>query len=399
MLINCMHKSKQGLKMKKERKIDWWETIYLFLYGCILIHDFLDTTMFMVKWPPKFMLIFYFLIMIYSIAKFKWHNHYTRKEIMISAIILTTFTIAAVVADYSFLFEIAFLIVAAKDISADKILKIYVVIGTVILIAAFMASQMGWIENLQYWKGENMRFSFGIIYPTDFAAHIFYLILASVCICNRVVRIRDILLALFLAIFVYKEALASTSFLCIVVFAVMIFIFKLYLASEQNSIVEKMQKSHFMHLLAYAPVLFAGLFMIMAHMYNPDKVFWIRLDAALSERLKNSSRGIQEYGYKLFGQQIQEAGWGRSVAERTDYFFLDDSYIRIALEYGLIIFIVILCLYVFLSRKALKEGRVIMVIAIFMVAVHCFMEQHLLEVAYNPFFLLLFADMETELRY
>ena len=179
----------------------------------------------------------------------------------------------------------------------------------------------------------------------------------------------------------------------------MIFIFKLYLASEQNSIVEKMQKSHFMHVLAYAPVLFAGLFMIMAHMYNPDKVFWIRLDAALSERLKNSSRGIQEYGYKLFGQQIQEAGWGRSVAERTDYFFLDDSYIRIALEYGLIIFIVILCLYVFLSRKALKEGRVIMVIAIFMVAVHCFMEQHLLEVAYNPFFLLLFADMETELRY
>lgn len=379
--------------MVEKKRIDWWETIYLVLYGCIVAHDFLDTTMFPITWPPKFMLIFYSLLMVYSLAKFKRHNQYSKKEIVASGVILITFITAAVISDYSFLFEIGFLIVAAKDISIDKLLKVYVAIGTTIMVVAFIASQMEIIENLQYWKGENMRFSFGIIYPTDFAAHIFYLVLAATCIGNRIIRIRDVLITLFLAVFIYKEARASTSFLCVVSYAILILIIKYFLVSQKEAGVHKMKTNPLVRLMTYISIGLGAMFLLLTQMYSPERGITVSLDKAFSDRLSISAKGVSEYGYKLFGQNVEEAGWGRSIEEKVNYFFLDDSYIRIALEYGLIILVMVLVMWVMITQKALKQERVILVVALSMIAIHCFMEQHLLEVAYNPFVLCVFADM------
>lgn len=84
---------------------------------------------------------------------------------------------------------LAFLIVGAKDVSIDKILKVYLLIDSIIMLIAFVCSQLGMIENLQYWKNEQMRFALGSVYPTDFAAHIFYIVLVAICLYNRKVNI------------------------------------------------------------------------------------------------------------------------------------------------------------------------------------------------------------------
>ena len=55
---------------------------------------------------------------------------------------------------------------------------------------------------------------------------------------------------------------------------------------------------------------------------------------------------------------------GKSVVERPDYFFLDDSYIRILLEYGIIVFVVVMAILIIVSRRAAYAGRMTMVFAI-----------------------------------
>ena len=157
----------------KVQNADWWEITYLIIYGAIFTYEFLGTTMFEIKWPPRFGYIFLVASALYTIAKFIWHNTYTKREMILSAIILFAFIMPAILTDYSFLWYVGFLIVGAKDVDFDKILKVYLTIGITIMLAAFAASQMGWIEDLVFTALRNnevkYRYSFGCIYPTDFS--------------------------------------------------------------------------------------------------------------------------------------------------------------------------------------------------------------------------------------
>ena len=71
------------------------------------------------------------------------------------------------------------LVLGSKDISFKKILEIYLLITGSIVLLAFCSSLLGVIENYQYvTTSRGIRNSFGITYTTDFASHIFFLILA-----------------------------------------------------------------------------------------------------------------------------------------------------------------------------------------------------------------------------
>ena len=88
-----------------------------------------------------------------------------------------------------------------------------------------------------------------------------------------------------------------------------------------------------------------------------------------------------------------EVGLGSSTAGRDYYFFLDDSYIRILLKYGLVLFVVTLVLFMLLSKRASEEKRYILVMALVAIAVHSFMENRLIDIAFNPMMFAMFATL------
>ena len=71
-------------------------------------------------------------------------------------------------------------ILGAKDVQFRRIIKLYFIVGTMTLLFIMVCSLTGVIKNLIYHRIFNSvtRQSFGIIYPTDFAAHVLYLLLA-----------------------------------------------------------------------------------------------------------------------------------------------------------------------------------------------------------------------------
>ena len=103
--------------------------------------------------------------------------------------------------------------------------------------------------------------------------------------------------------------------------------------------------------------------------------------------------GVKTYAYHLFGQHVEEMGNGRSIETRENYFFIDDSYLRMALIYGIVILVVVLFMMIVIANRAIYNRRAALYLAMLVIAVHCFMEQHILEMAFNPFLLGMFADM------
>lgn len=377
-----MDKLKQRLK-----QIDWWEAAYLVIYGAVFTFEFLNTTMFNVKWPPKFAYLFLASTALYVIAKFIWHNTYTKKEMLWAGIILFAFLMPAVLTEYRFLWYVGFLIVGAKDIDFNKILKVYLILGIIIMLAAFGASQMGWIENLQYTllRDEEwiIRNSFGSVYPTDFSAHVFYLAVAGVCLSENKISWGKIINFAVLATFVLDKCGARTSAICMILMAIMLVAVK-YLK-------DKIKCNLIYHLINLSTAVLAVGFIALVHMYDITKEQMVKLDGILSNRLSISHKAIDLYDYKLFGQNVIESGLGRSEIIKDDYFFLDNSYIRIALLYGVVLLVIALFVFWLAGQRAIQNKRVIIVVAIMVIAVHSFMEHHLLEIAYNPILCFVFS--------
>lgn len=380
-----------------------WENVYLIIYGVIVAHDFLDATMFRIQWPPKFGLVLYFAIMAYTLAMFCFNNKYSKKELICAGVVLAAFVIAAVAGDNSFLFEVGFLIVGAKNIHFDRILKVFFGVSFVILAAAMICSQAGMIENLVYPSVRGgVRQCFGTIYPTDFAAHVFYMAMAALCMNNRRIHIADIVIVGALGVFVYKACSAFTGTMTLGLAAIgMIVVMIVQRRLEQKEKPEGTAAplgwwNGLLRFLTLAPVFFAALFIGMVHLYRPESAFWAKLDRILSLRLSVSAEGTANYAYRLFGQHVEEFGNGRSIETREHYFFLDDSYLRMALIYGIVILIVVLLMMIIIANRAVRYQRCMLYLAMLLIALHCFMEQHLLEMAFNPFILGMFADMNWE---
>lgn len=382
-------------KLKEwSRKVDWWETAYLMIYGIIFAKEFLQTTMFPIPWPLGLGYVFALLSGGYVIAKFLFHNTYTKKETILAILILIAFCIPAFTTDYTFLFWTGCMIVGAKDVDFNKILKVYLVIGITIMVAAFAASQCGLIEDLVYelrrWGNESetvVRHSYGIIYPTDYAAHLFFLVLAAIVFYGeKLATITKTWMCLLVAVSTYLTANAQTTMLCLAGFVglcVVENIFRKYMHA-----IEKMFR--------WVPVVSALGYLSVAFTYRPEVTWMVNLNALLSMRLDFSRRAIDRYGMTWFGQTISEVGNGLSILGSAEYFFLDDSYIRILLKYGIVLLVMVLVILVLTSKRAADKRNFMLVIAIVAIAVHSIMEHRLIDMAYNPMILALFAFLDNK---
>lgn len=372
----------------KVQNADWWEMGYLIIYGAIFAYEFLNTTMFEIQWPPRFGYIFLAASALYTIAKFIWHNTYTKKEMIWAGVILFAFIMPALLTEYRFLWWTGFLIVGAKDVDFNKILKVYLVISVTIMVLAFSASQYGIIEDLIYnayrYGIDFPRHSYGIIYPTDYAAHLFYMVLSVVVLFDEKLKtVGKVWLSLLIACSTYMTANAQTTMLCLLGFALLCVLERLL--RKGMPCIEKA--------LRWMPVICAIVFMWLTGIYSIESENMVRLDDYLSGRLTISNNAFQEYSIKLFGQTIKEVGHGGSVEWRDDYFFLDDSYVRILLEYGLLVLIIVLISIAVISKKASEENRFIITLALVAISLHSVMEHHLIDIAYNPMMLALFATL------
>lgn len=381
----------------KVQDVDWWATIYIIIFGLIMSYEFYHTTLLIdiLPWPPKSGLVLMGLSALYAAAKLLFYKSYTTKEKIFSIIIILAFLLPALLTEYRFLFWIGFLIVGAKDVSFDKLLKLYLVIAVTLMVVAFSASQYGLIEDLQFvaYRGEEtfIRHSYGICYPTDFATHLFYIVLATAVLYKDKLKITGIVwMNLLVAICAYMTANAYTTVLCLVGFCVL-------------CVIERVFQKYMTYLekgLRWTPVICATIYLCLAYFYDAQVTWMARLNQFLSNRLDFGKGGFNVYDVKLFGQDVYEQGfgYGNGIDLPGPYFFLDDSYIKILLEYGLFAFIIVLFILLLISKKAANAKKNILVIALVAISVHSFMEHHLINIAYNPMIFALFATLEQNIN-
>lgn len=283
------------------------------------------------------------------------------------------------------------LIVASKNIPFKKIIQVYLLVTGAICILAFAASMLDVIVNLQFDASKRgIRNSFGIVYPTDFGAHVFFWIISWFYLLGEQIKGYHCAMGLLAGVLVYRFCNARVDAGCIIMVAILFWMGNSIAGKKMGSRrVQGIWKRIWERLgVCVMPVL-AILSIALTAIYNEGNSMWSKLDGTLMARLKYGKMAFTDYGLKLFGQHIEMVGNGGSLELKGEYFFLDCSYVNILMTWGIVLLIVVLLLFGYACCKNRKD--LYFQYAIALIAVNCVIAHHMMDIAYNPFILAVLA--------
>ena len=377
-----------------EFKCNLSEIFFLGIFAVWLILTYSWTTMAHIPWPP----FFYFCVQIGIglVVLFRYMVMRTSdiKKILFILLVIASFIIARRYSGVDALLETGFLIAGANDIDYRKILKVYLIVEIPTTICTMIAGYTGVITDLVYHRGEQVRMSFGFVYPTDFAAGIIFMVTAWGVL--RQVRCTWIEIGLMIISVVLFEKYCDVRNSEIVM---MILIICVVYLKIRNKLAAKKGKEYTPSLLLkilclVAPYGLAGFMILVSRFYRPDIEWMAKLNTLFSTRLSLGKEVFDRYDIQIWGQDIPMRGNGGSTEVVADYFFIDSSYVNILMRLGLVAFILVMLIISIIMIKSLNHPYMLMAMAI--VCIHSVMEHHMFEVYYDVFLMLPLAKFDVK---
>ena len=364
--------------------------IYLATLAVYLVFAFLQNTTFEDYIGGHFYNIISYLAFGVLILKIVFYDHY---HLTANLFIISGFLFSIIVWRNSganlILVMIAF-ILAAKNVSFDDIVKTYFNVNFWLLVVVIACSLLGVINNLSFVvQGRGTRYALGVIYPTDFAARILYLMLADAYLNFGNLNTTRYLVYVLIAFACKQVTDARLNFYCMLLLIIVSAIAKV---AEQNY---QLQRHDWTNSIVYTYWTFTPILSAIAifgtYFYDPANNIYYKIDGMLSGRLTFGSMALQRYSVNLFGTKIKEHGYGNNMKlfhqGTNSYFFIDSSYMRLLIIFGLIALVVFIGISMFISIKNTLYGYYALPAILLIVAFSSVVEQHFMELTYNPFLL------------
>ena len=136
--------------------------------------------------------------------------------------------------------------------------------------------------------------------------------------------------------------------------------------------------------------LFAAVIIIQL-LYKPGDTLWDELNQLLSTRLSLGARSM-ELPITLFGQKVEwhgnSLGEGILTGNNALYNYVDCSYLRIMIDYGIAGIATTLAIYAYGIFKAVREKNGLLIWSYILVLCFCLTEPWMTEFSFNPFLLI-----------
>ena len=243
----------------------------------------------------------------------------------------------------------------------------------------------GVIEDLMFKRQDiPIRHALGFNYPSTMMSDLFFIVVLYCWVMKMELSLLDMLLIEVLNLILFKLTDSRFGFLMIAVMTAGVYIFGL--VRKKTGKKEIFAGRVWGFLVDGFGILMT---LIMAGMCAISRTgLGQLLDRLLTKRIQYMTAGFRNYGVHLFGKNIQWVGFGGS--DNTDsllesYNFVDNSYARILMNYGILIFILVLVILIVMSRAVriqYQDGRIILVLCVLM---YCFVEPRLTDIYVNPF--------------
>ncbi|GGI63596.1 polymerase [Limosilactobacillus caviae] len=375
-----------ALNKLKNKRI-YGEQLYFIALSLSLVASFIINTTFMIY---------------FNVKHLNWINYFSFGLLMIKIFVFDRFNIK----QYLSIIIIIFLavlswrntqintvmiifgfILGAQGVEFKRIIQQYFRINFSLILLTMLYSLLGIIRNLVFFRENIFRYSFGIDYPTDLAAYIFYLCLAYCYLNYKKMNLQRWLLIIGVALSTYLVTNTRLDTLLIILIVPTITIAKRAKATSNQYL--KFIASSFWYLSIILPY----TFILLTVNFTFSSPIMVKLNQFFSGRLTYGHQGLNSYGITLFGQKIVEHGWGGIKGLKMmqqnpfNYFFIDSSFVRMLLINGTIIGMIAFIILISISIHETFNHDYILPACIFLVVLSSIIDQHMLEITYDPFIL------------
>lgn len=377
-----------------EKKCDLSEKLFLSVLAIWLIYVFDWITMFHTQWPEHVYLYIQTALVVSVFFRYLILNSKDIAIIVFAMIILGVYYISRDQSGMCWVLETGLLIIGARDIDYKKILKVYLGVQIPLTIITLIAGQTGFIENLTYHRGEQVRMAFGFVYPTNFASHLMFMIAAWIAIREIKCTFVELGLIVVLVAFLNKYCDARCGEICLILIVLCTVYLKcrIFFANKNG---KKYKTSKFLNFICLCvPFLGAGIMILLSRFYDPNKSWMSKIDRITSTRLALGKKTFDLYDVKLWGQYIELRSSGGTTDPVPDYFFIDCSYLNILMRFGFAVFVLTMLFLSIMIIKSYKKPFLLAMIVI--ICIHSMIEQHLFEVHYNIFYMLALTNFNVQ---
>lgn len=367
------------------------ERLFLIALACFLFELDMRHTMFRgIGWMATY---FSLIVKLCLAIKFVFFDKYTKRQLLLGTLLLLDGLLVSKVSGYNNVLYWSLMFLMAKGVDFEKILKTYfVVVGSVVSVAV-LGALVGVIQNLAYIDRENelFRYAFGGVYPTNFAGHICFLMLAYLYLNRNSLNLFNISVCLMIDFIIFSYSCTRLDCLCML-FAICGFG---YLNMNKRPkpylrLVESLIARYGIYVMPISAIFFFGL----TWFYDPNIPFMNMLDDILSTRLSLGNKGLMENNITLFGQYVYFKTSAMFAGNHEFYFFVDSSYLNYYLRYGLIFTCSLIGIHMLGCRK--YKDDVCFIFAICIVALNAMIAQHLMEYNYNVWPMALIAKRHVD---
>jgi len=373
------------------------EQLYLITFSIYLFFAFLRNSTFNPFIGSRIFNLVSYLVFAILVFKIFFFDNYNLKCLVIILICLLISLVSWRMSSSNLIIVMTAFILAARNVSFREIIKWYFIINLIFLLMVILFALFGVIQNLVYTvKGRQDRYSLGISYPTDLASHVLYLILANAYINFNKLNWHYYFSYFLIAMILKIITDARLSIICILLTIPVLYI------AQKAQLGNKVARIFTSFFWIITPISAAITFFSTYFFDNRNKIFYF-IDHLLSGRLSYGKTALNLYPIKMFGQKIIEQGFGGNFGKMLSnsgsygYFYIDSSYMRLILIYGFLVFIVFISMMIFISIRETLKGNYILPAILLIITISCIVEQHLLELTYNPFLLVLLSTQKDNL--
>lgn len=298
----------------------------------------------------------------------------------------------------TFLFRVLLLIVASYGKDFRKIARLSIILITICLMITTALNLAGVIPEYDLERNGSVRHSFGLYSPVAYAGHISMILVTLIFLRNGILHPVDYIfiasLAAFNAVLIDGRASLLTTLLAAGGAAVY------GIGKRKGWTISEKIAGPVRKVLAFSYVIVAGLFFLMTLTYKGERDAFYRHIPFLSTfegRIEVTHRLLGELGLSLFGNYLPRySAEETTILESGTYNFLDSSYSRMLLIYGIVGLALTLWVFTKVQYRLLEKKQTFRMYLLLVVAVNYVVERFLMDPMFNVFMLLFFAVLPED---
>ena len=297
------------------------------------------------------------------------------KKWIIFLILIFLSSISLLITKESLILQLCLLLICSYNIDFKKIVKSDFIFKLFLLILILVFYKSNNVLIPYFMRNGVIRYSYGFNQPNVFAAYLLSMFFEFLYIYgkNKSFYLKTFL---FIVTFYFISAAKSRAAqLVIIIFYIMYTITLVREKFEIKSLVKKVNTKKVVFLTLCIFSLLTCISFMVTKDYLAGKNYAIVLDEFLSERILLQSKFSMLYDVKIFGNEI-------------DYFdTLDNAYMRLILNFGIIVWAVYAILYSVIFAKTKKVNDKLVLLIFYCFIIYGLMEWYILRPALNIFIL------------